>query len=158
MQYTMSARAYEKLRYVQGLLGHALPSGDIETVMERALDALARELEREKFAEVESPRARRSAADGRYVPAEIRREVWRRDGGTCTFVGEKGQRCGSRTRVELDHVIPVAKGGQTTVGNLRLLCSTHNQFEAERAFGEAFVSGKREAARSRVISKESSHA
>ena len=151
MQYTMSARAYEKLRYVQELLGHAVPSGDVEQVMERALDALARELEREKFAATPEPRARRSAAEGRYIPAEIKREVWARDGGKCTFVSETGKRCESRTRVEMDHVVPVAKGGQTSVSNLRLLCSVHNQFEAERAFGSEFMRGKREAARSAAV-------
>ena len=151
MQYTMSERAYEKLRYVQGLLGHAVPSGDIEAVMERALDALARELEHKKFAATPQPRKRRSTAAGRYIPAEIKREVTTRDGGRRTFVSEQGKRCESRTRVELDHVIPVARGGQTIASNLRLLCRAHNQHEAERTFGEAFVRGKREAARSQTV-------
>ena len=146
IQYTMSQRAHEKLRHAQALLGHAVPSGDVETVMERALDALIASLEKQKFAAASEPRARRSAADGRYIPAEIRREVRVRDGGRCTFVSEHGKRCESRTRLEMDHVVPVACGGQTTTDNLRLLCRAHNQYEAECALGAEFMRGKREEA------------
>jgi hypothetical protein len=39
--------------------------------------------------------------------------------------------------------VPLAKGGETTVDNLRLLCRPHNQFEAKRAFGAGFIESKR---------------
>jgi hypothetical protein len=80
------------------------------------------------------------------VPAEVVRAVWERDGGQCAFVGNGGQRCESRDRLELDHVVPLARGGLATVDNLRLLCRPHNQFAAEREFGKAAIEGKREAA------------
>ena len=119
--------------------------------MERALDALIAALEKQKLAATDSPRARRSVANGRYVPAEIKRAVWARDGGRCAFVSEKGKRCESRVRVELDHVIPVANGGQTSTGNLRLLCRSHNQYAAECALGTGFMDAKREQARDRAV-------
>src|SRR6185436_11209599 len=43
---------------------------------------------------------------------------------------------------------PVARGGKATIGNLRLRCHAHNQYEAERTFGAGFMKQKREAARS----------
>ena len=36
---------------------------------------------------------------------------------------------------DIDHVIPYAKGGDNSPGNLRLLCAKHNKLEAERAYG-----------------------
>jgi len=42
----------------------------------------------------------------RYVPAAVRDQVWRRDGGQCTFVGVTGHRCPSKYRLELHHVVP----------------------------------------------------
>ena len=150
IQFTMSQRAHEKLRHAQALLGHEVPWGDVEAVMERALDALIADLEKQKFAATSKPRARRSAARGRYIPAEIKREVRLRDGGRCTFVIEKGQRCESRARLEMDHIVPVARGGQTSTGNLRLLCRAHNQYEAECALGAEFMNGKREEAKDRA--------
>ncbi|MFI5372539.1 MAG: HNH endonuclease, partial [Candidatus Eisenbacteria bacterium] len=72
-----------------------------------------------------------------------------RVGGQCTFVAESGHRCEARTRLEFDHVHPVARGGDTTAANMRLRCRAHNQYAAERVFGKAFMRGKRENARAR---------
>jgi hypothetical protein len=79
----------------------------------------------------------------RHIPAHVKRAVYARDGGRCTFVSESGQRCPSRDRLELDHVDPVARGGRATVDNIRLRCRGHNQFTAERAFGAEFMRRKR---------------
>lgn len=65
----------------------------------------------------------------------VRRQVWTRDGGCCTFVAVDGTRCGSRARLELDHVHPRALGGPDTVDNLRLRCRAHNLLYAEQVFG-----------------------
>jgi hypothetical protein len=79
------------------------------------------------------------AASRRHVPAEIRRAVWRRDAGRCTFADESGRRCHERAGLELHHEQAFALGGATTVENLRLLCRSHNGFHAERDFGRAHV-------------------
>ena len=83
-------------------------------------------------------------------PDEIKRTVWDRDGGQCTFVGTGGKRCDARDGVQYDHVQPVALGGESTVANVRLLCHAHNQFEAERVLGAEFMKNKREAAQERA--------
>ena len=77
----------------------------------------------------------------------MKRAVWERDAGRCTFVSESGHRCESCTRLEFDHVEPVATGGHATVQGLRLRCRAHNQLEAERAFGRDFMNAKRDQAR-----------
>jgi 5-methylcytosine-specific restriction endonuclease McrA len=82
--------------------------------------------------------SRDSSEDARrrpHVPAHVRREVWKRDGGRCTWRGPDGRRCGSRWRLEFDHVTSVALGGATTADGLRLLCRVHNQLHAEQVFG-----------------------
>jgi len=143
LQVTIPESTRDKLQYAQELLGHVLDPRDVAGLLDRALDALIREQEKQKLAACSRPRPRRSHANGRYVPAEIKREVHRRDGGRCTFVGDSGHRCESRTRLEFDHVEPVARGGQTTTANLRLRCRAHNQYEAERRFGKGFMESKR---------------
>jgi hypothetical protein len=142
------------LRYAQSLLGHALPSGDVAEVLDRALDALIQRLEQQKFAATArvhpapaSAGVPRGAANGRYVPAEVRRAVWQRDGGQCTFVSEAGSRCEARTRLEFDHVDPVARGGETSVTGMRLRCRAHNQYTAECTFGAGFMRERRREAR-----------
>jgi hypothetical protein len=56
-------------------------------------------------------------------------------------------------RLELDHATPVAKGGESTVDNVRLRCRTHNQRAAEMAFGAGFMERKRQEARRRAEQK-----
>ena len=148
LQLTLSQDTYETLRYAQALLGHAVPSNDLAEVFDRALKALVARLEQRKFAATSRPRTRqqRVSTNTRHVPSEVRRAVWERDGGRCTFVSETGRRCPARTRLEFDHVEPVARGGRATVDGMRLRCRAHNQYAAEQAFGAGFMSRKRAAA------------
>ena len=142
VQFTIEQATYDKLRHAQALLGHALPSGDIAKVFERALDSLVLQLEKQKFAKCDRPRPQKGPAKGRHIPAAVKRAVRERDGGQCTFVSDKGRRCESRTRLELDHIEPVARGGESTTDNLRVRCRVHNQYEAERTFTPEFMAAK----------------
>jgi hypothetical protein len=148
LQVTISKSTHDKLRHAQELLSHALPSGDLAQVLDRALDALICKLEKRKFGATDKPRPQpKSSRSKRHVPAHVRREVWERDQGQCTFVGDTGRRCEARKLVEYDHVDPIARGGIATVRSIRLRCRAHNQLEAERAYGDGFMHEKRETAR-----------
>jgi 5-methylcytosine-specific restriction endonuclease McrA len=148
---------HDKLKHAVALLSHAIPSGDVAQVLDRALDTLVKTLERRKCARIDRPaRGGRPRPRGsrtptsRHVPAHVRRVVWERDRGQCTFVGDTGHRCGARARLEFDHVEPVARGGRATVETIRLRCRAHNQVEAERVFGAGFMRAKRAEARERA--------
>lgn len=152
LQVTIGQGTHDKLRYAQALLGHAVPSGNLAAVLDRALDQLIEQLERRKFAACarSTPRPQHRAPAGRYLPADVRRTVWQRDSGQCTFVSEAGHRCAAHTRLEFDHVLEVARGGQATVAGLRLRCRAHNQYEAERTFGTEFMRHQRQEAQRRA--------
>jgi hypothetical protein len=66
----------------------------------------------------------------RYIPARIRREVWKRDKGQCTYTNPDGRRCTARSRLQYHHLIPFAEGGPSTIENLTLRCRTHNEYDA----------------------------
>ena len=145
LQVTIDQEAHYLLRQAQALLGHTLPSGDVAEVLKRALHSLVSELEKQKFVRTEHPRARTclDAPRGRHIPASVRRAVAERDGARCTFVSESGKRCESNTRLEFDHVTPVALVGSATLENLRLLCRDHNQHVADCALGKRFMDERR---------------
>jgi 5-methylcytosine-specific restriction endonuclease McrA len=63
------------------------------------------------------------------------RQVWRRDGGQCAFVGTQG-RCTERGFLEFHHVKPHSVGGPAVVENIELRCRPHNAYEAEQYFGD----------------------
>jgi len=153
VQVPINEATHAKLRRAQALLAHAVPSGELAAVLDRALDALLERLEKCKGA-APVRAMRRVGADrppprARTIPARVRRAVWERDGGRCTFTGPGPgrRRCDTRRRLEFDHVIPFARGGTATVDGLRLRCRVHNQFEAERAFGSEFMRRKRAGSR-----------
>lgn len=146
LQLTIDQATQEKLMRAQALLRHRIPSGELAQVLGHALDALLATLARDKFGATTRPRAdrgRSAGADPRYVPRAVKRAVVARDGEQCAFVSEAGERCRERGFLELDHRTPVAQGGQPTVANTRLLCKPHNQYEAERIFGAAFMQARR---------------
>ena len=72
----------------------------------------------------------------RHIPQEIRDEVYIRDGNRCTYISKDGKRCEETSNLQIDHIIPYAKGGSNEPENLRLLCFAHNQLMAEEEFGE----------------------
>jgi hypothetical protein len=136
IQFTASARLHEKLLQARDGLRHCVPNGDPAAIFERALDALLEKLAREKKGAVKSPRPpRETGKRSRLVPAQVRREVYARDGEQCSFVSADGRRCSEKGWLELDHIRPYGKGGSTVTGSVRVLCRMHNQFEAERAYG-----------------------
>ncbi len=144
LQVSIGRETHELLCQAQALLGHSVPSGDLAGVLHHVLKLAVGQLERQKFGATSRPQRRpRPADDPRHIPAAVKRAVWRRDGGRCTFVSADGHRCEARSRLEFDHAEPVAKGGQSTVGNLRLRCHAHNQHAAEQAFGAGFMAEKR---------------
>jgi 5-methylcytosine-specific restriction endonuclease McrA len=75
-------------------------------------------------------------SSSRHIPAAVRDAVYVRDGGQCTFTAASGTRCESRKGLEIDHIVPVAAGGNNDASNLRLLCPAHNLRAAEHALGE----------------------
>jgi len=108
LRVTIDQKTHEKLRYAQALLSHVVVGGDIAEVLDRALEALVLQLERQKFGATTRPRRARASMRRRHVPAYVRRAVWERDQGQCTFVSSDGKRCQARRYLEFDHIHPVA--------------------------------------------------
>jgi hypothetical protein len=61
----------------------------------------------------------------RAIPERVRHEVWRRDRARCVD-------CGSRARLEFDHIIPVSRGGSNTARNIELRCEGCNRRKGAR--------------------------
>jgi 5-methylcytosine-specific restriction endonuclease McrA len=132
---------------VRDLLSHAVPSGKTEDVLLHVLREARRLHERRRYG-AKGRTAKVSpetlpGAGGRHVPATVRREVYDRDGGAYTYVGPEGRRCGSTWQIELQHIEPAARGGESTAANTTLFCRAHNQLQAEKDFGPAYVAARR---------------
>jgi 5-methylcytosine-specific restriction endonuclease McrA len=72
----------------------------------------------------------------RQISATTKHYVWMRDQGMCQHQDPTtGKKCGSKYRLEIDHIVPVAKGGSNSADNLQLTCRAHNQWRAIEVFG-----------------------
>src|SRR5438874_12427667 len=73
----------------QELLRHRVPDGDLACIVDKALDLLIERVKKERFAVGRKPRQSSVAAaqetPSRHIPDPIRRKVYERGGGRCTF-------------------------------------------------------------------------
>jgi len=146
-RFTIEPAAREAIRYFEQLAGRQVTSQEMSEALAEGFQRKVAALEKRRFGLTDKPRKQSKPARGRRIPNPVKRQVWRRDEGRCTFVSENGRRCERRGDVEFDHIEPVARGGESSVENLRLRCRAHNQYEAERTFGAGFMHQKRERAR-----------
>lgn len=54
------------------------------------------------------------------IPLALRRAVFAHDGWACVY-------CGSKRKLELDHIQPISKGGTDDRANLQTLCQSCNR-------------------------------
>jgi 5-methylcytosine-specific restriction endonuclease McrA len=137
---------YRRVRSIQSV--KANPGGDIAATFKALMTEYITRHEPERKGE---RRVRRKEAQSealkartRYIPVDIKRAVLKRDDHRCTYVGIDGVRCQATQFLQFDHIVPYAKGGESTPDNLRLLCAAHNQLEAKDIFGSSMPDRIRE--------------
>ncbi len=117
---------------VKELLSHTLPNATTSEVMVY----LAKEFIKRNDPLEKKPTAV-AAKRCVKVSRSVRRVTIQKAHGRCEYKDPvTGRVCGSKVRVEADHIQPRAHGGGNDSANLRCLCRAHNQFMAEKILGE----------------------
>jgi hypothetical protein len=141
VRFTATRELRDKLVEAQALLGHRVPDGDLAKIIESGVDLLIAKTKKEKFgvgrkvrmsspassngsdeAAADTPAAAaalKSTPNGpktptRHIPEAIKRAVYERAGGQCTFEDERGRRCSSKRVLEFDHEDGLPGRGATT--------------------------------------------
>jgi hypothetical protein len=164
VQFTATEEYVRLVEEAKALLSHASPGVALEELHLRAMRALVSTLKKQKYATRPEPvkekaskanDARQHASKvmpahprqrrqrGRHIPAAVRRAVFQRDGGRCTFVDTSDRRCAEAHRLEFHHIEPFAAGGEHEVSNLTLRCASHNALAADEDFGRERMQAKR---------------
>lgn len=141
LQVTLSQQTRDKLTELEDLLSHQIPDGDPGKIIDKALDALLEKARKRRGALATRPRKKPAATrtKTRAIPAQVKRAVFRRDGGQCALIDEQGKRCSSRRRIEFHHKQAFALDGTNDVDNVALRCRAHNQYEADLVYGGPFM-------------------
>jgi len=148
LQLGISREFRDEIREAQDLLRHRIPDGDLATIFRAALKLLVTEVKSDRFAVGRKPRGRpeTTVTTSRHVPDAIKRAVYERDGGRCTFVDDRGNRCSETGALEFDHIDGFARTHVHDVNAIRLLCRAHNQYAADKLYGRAFMDATRSGA------------
>ena len=129
VKFLASEELLQDLEKLKGLLEHSHSHASISELIQYALKAAIRE----KDPAQKSVRAQKPTVT---INKSQKNEIWKRDQSQCTYQDPKtGRRCASRYKLQIDHRVPLAQGGSNELGNLRLLCQSHNLFEARRILG-----------------------
>jgi hypothetical protein len=141
--FTAGAELRDKLERLRALMRKDVPDGDLAIIDK----VVTRELERRearKYGKTRSPRKKANRSEkrssSRYLPAEVRSAVYRRDGAQCRFVDRQGRRCPERYRLEYHHRYPFGLGGGPEPDNICLMCGPHNRYLAEIEYGRKKMS------------------
>jgi hypothetical protein len=139
LRVTLSSETLGDLDKIRDLISHAHPGASYAEVIAYLAKLGLKKLDpAEKSKAFTFPAPGEQPSANRAVPSGLRRAVWLRDQGRCSYINpETGKTCGSTAFLQLDHVLPRAKGGQHTLSNLRLRCQSHNLLAAVAEFGEA---------------------
>ena len=136
VQFTASAELRNKLERLTALM----PGNDLASIVEAAVTEKLDRIEAKRFGKTKKPRKSLEDSDTspgvRGIAAAVRRFVWERDGGQCTFKAADGTRCTARDRIHFHHDEPYGLGGDRGPENIKLMCATHNGYMAELDYGK----------------------
>jgi hypothetical protein len=142
IQFTASEEFLALVERVRSIASHRLPpNAAFEQVFALVMKEYVKREdpqerhERRELKKGDAPAAPSKGKSPRQIPVRVRDQVFARDRGRCTYVGTNGRRCDASHVLQIDHIKPVARGGASTIDNLRLLCAYHNRLEAERLVG-----------------------
>ncbi len=145
LQINLDQETIENLDIIKSLRSHKNPSmsyselvKDMSKYMREKLEPKAKSEQpqvKSKPDEIEQWQVTTKSEDhlpaqfnrSRYVNKALRIKLHQRDNEQCTFK-LNGRRCESKHLLEIDHIRPYSKGGETTLSNLRLLCKAHHQW------------------------------
>lgn len=146
IQFIADQELMAKFKRLRDLLSHQIsPVGNYSDLLHKISDIALEKLEPKATKTRHTASAKRLSvvaktidSKSRYIPVETERSVWRRDQGQCCYRDPfTNRRCACRSGLEIDHILPFAKGGDSSLDNLRLLCRSHNQLAAIQEFGAA---------------------
>jgi 5-methylcytosine-specific restriction endonuclease McrA len=147
LRVTVPQAFVDDLEAVRDALSHVIPDRKLDKVLHECIRRTLEQHARRRTGSDKTTGSKAGKTDrkaqprGRYLPVEVRRQVWQRDEGRCAFVSADGRRCGATYKLEFHHVHPFAKGGAATVDNIAVRCAMHNGFHAAMDFAPEQLPG-----------------
>ncbi len=135
MHVTVDRGFHARLEEARDALSHSHPNASDGDILELALEALLERTARRKGIGTRRPNTPR-ASKREHVPAHVLAAALARAGNRCEWKLASGGVCGSRRRLQPDHIRALALGGTSDLANIRITCRFHNLLAARQVFGD----------------------
>ena len=99
IRFQVESGFLEKLEELRNLLAHSYPTASIKDLLGHCLN-IALEKARPKAPKAKTENPSPLVEVTRFIPAEVKRKVWARDAGQCTYENN-GRKCNSKHGLEL---------------------------------------------------------
>ncbi|RYZ80503.1 MAG: HNH endonuclease [Proteobacteria bacterium] len=151
VEFTLSKEEFEIVRSAQALASHAVDSNQLKDLLVHLSTKLIKKhagraspkVDESKITTVQETLTHGLSLEQqslptpvekrKYISVSIKRRLLAKAENKCEHVDPVSRRkCRSNWQLQVDHVIPLALGGEDTESNMRILCGTHNRSEARR--------------------------
>lgn len=121
----------EKLNRIRTLISNRTQQNNYTNTIQWMIDQILQKIDPQAKPTTSKGRPMSTTSGQRItIPTSLKQMVWKKSKGQCCYQYPKtGKRCDSRFWLEIDHIVPLAKGGSNDLSNLQLLCRAHNQWK-----------------------------
>jgi 5-methylcytosine-specific restriction endonuclease McrA len=142
IEITLSQEELLFIEEAQSLLSHQLDNpksikellvllANKEVQRKKGLQRKASPLRRKDVSKLK-PASMSKTRSRKYISVHKKRRLLEKAQYQCQYENPKTQqRCQCRTHLQIEHIVPVAKGGSDEETNLRIYCSAHNLLAAQ---------------------------
>jgi hypothetical protein len=133
LEITLTMEQLKTLETARDLMSHTLPEGNWAELLTLLAEKQIKKILGKDIDAVDSP-SEDSATQGflaaqkrGHIKVTTKRKLLLTAGYCCEYQNpNSGIKCGSKYQLQVDHIQPIAFGGNNERQNLRVLCRTHN--------------------------------
>ncbi len=126
----LSKETLNKLDRIKNLRAHKNPNMNYTKLIDDMCDFVLRKIDPNLKTVTTKAEKKSRSSNPRYIPARLKAAIYKRDQAQCCFFDKQtARRCTSKHLLQIDHRLPVSRGGQSVVSNLQLLCQAHHKYK-----------------------------
>ncbi len=125
------ASLHHQWERVKELLSHQVPDGDLQSILTILTQAYLNKNDLQNKPAASPDLWQHYSSPTRYIPKGLKHLLLEKAEHSCQYISPEGRRCTQKRYLDIDHIIPISAGGQTTFPNLQVLCHAHNLLKSD---------------------------
>ena len=127
-QFSLDKEAAEKLKRVKELNSHTVPDGNLSDLVSHLLTEFLKRHDQKPKKPADQTKTQNQR---KHISIHTKRELHENAHHQCEFTSSNGTRCAETFGLQIEHTVPIARGGTDSYDNLKILCREHNRYAAE---------------------------